>query len=116
MPNFRSYIPSVLPFSTKQRIASDLSFTGGHPPNFLNSLTPPPNRLGLGPAAGLGFDGDYKTDTVPRMNAAERERLQGLMRPDSIISVGSLSAGMDRGRERSGKRWDRFSVWMVNEG
>ncbi|KAM0751200.1 NADPH oxidase B [Meredithblackwellia eburnea MCA 4105] len=52
------------------------------------------------------------------MNESEKYRLQGLMRPASILSV--ASSGEFGGSSSAGKqpttRWERWKVYMINEG
>lgn len=76
----------------------EFDFNGGPPPSFVVPLTPPPNLLATGAQAPL--------ESQKRMNETEKLRLQGLMRPSSILSVNG------EGTEGSvpASRWDRLKV------
>ncbi|KAK4703689.1 hypothetical protein P7C70_g2528, partial [Phenoliferia sp. Uapishka_3] len=84
---------------------SGLDFSDGplrQPPlEFAVPLTPPPSFLAEQMAA-------------PRRNISEKERLQALMRPASMISVG----GSERAVSPVGymSKRNQFRAWMVNEG
>lgn len=83
---------------------SELDFSDGPlrqaPPVFAVPLTPPPSFLADKMAA-------------PRRNISEKERLQGLMRPASMISVVGSERAMSLGPMSTRRR---FRAWMVNEG
>ena len=66
------------------------------PPSFVVPLTP---------ASG---------SFAPRRNKSEKERLQGLMRPSSVLSLGDLNYSSAALAPASSR--DRFRAWMVNEG
>ncbi|KAI5475801.1 hypothetical protein MNV49_000812 [Pseudohyphozyma bogoriensis] len=74
----------------------DMDFHDGQqtaPANFAVPLTPPPNVLNA-------------LANAPRQNAAEQNRLQGLM-------VGGVGGGKE---DVNTTRWTRLRAWMVNEG
>jgi len=61
-------------------------------------------------AAPMGKGGFIREPSHLNRNKSERRRLQGLMRPDSVISVEAKVLPVEE------SSWKRFKAWMVNDG
>lgn len=114
MVNLPSFLNKKAGFKQfdKENRSSNLDFSDRAPANFVVPLSPSPNAL---LAASLSPRG---SQPAPRMNESENLRLQGLMRPASMISVDGDNSGGRGGGAGSGAvtRWDRLRVYFINEG